>query len=1122
MSLFGAAEMEAVAQIRGGYRMHRLELLNWGTFDGRVWTLRSDGANTLLTGDIGSGKSTIVDAVTTLLLPPRKIAYNRAAGADTRERDLRSYVCGHYKAERNETTGASRPVGLRTDGTSYSVLLGVFRNEQLDDTVSLAQVFWTNDVERGQPERFHVVADVDLTIADDFTKFGDSIAQLRDRLRTRGVRDYPSFPEYGKDFRRAMGIPAEQAMDLFHQTVSMKSVGDLNEFVRVHMLEPFDVQPRIEGLIRHFEDLSKAHAAVRRARDQLAELQPLLVDCDRYDEIGAGLDEVAAHRRSLPIFVAIGKSRDLRAEIEHLTATRDELDGGLNTVVRELGELREQLDQTKRIRDGLGGERLREIERRLPELAAERDGRQHRARKFGDLLTALGLEPVVEQAQFLARRRAAVQSRAELDAHRANVDSELQERVVERARFDDEARIVNTEIRSLRERPSNIPSEYVALRRRLCEAIRADESEMPFAGELIQVADESAEWQGAAERLLRGFGLALLVPDVLYEPVSAWINANHLGHRLVYFHVPATLGPEPSDGQAGDVLARRLELKPSPFVPWLRRELDRRADYECATTLVRFRAAIRAVTREGMIKHGRGRHEKDDRRAVGDRGNYVLGWSNVQKIEALLARASELQHRQTTLGAAMDQLKAEQGTLIARREGLAQLDVFISWDELDWRSTAMTIANLQTEKARIERQSRELADVSRRIEELENAVEVSDGQRRDLDRQLAVVDDRLDTCGAALAEADELVAGVDLDALAGVLAQLASRVAGAPVGNWDRAHTNVSNQLNETEQTLRTDQGRASNRMVNKMAEFRRHYDADTRELDNSVEAIAGYRELHARLVGDDLPRFEAEFKQNLNLNTMREIAQFRSKLNEQRDEIRRRVHTINDSLVRIDYNRGTYIALEPNDTPNTEIRLFRDDLRTCTDNSLGGAGSDQYAEEKFLEVSRIIERFAGREGQADADRAWTKRVTDVREWFTFSASERNRDDDTEREHYTSSGGKSGGQKEKLAYTILAASLAYQFKLEASEGAAKTFRFVVIDEAFGRGSDASTRFGLDLFGRLGLQLLIVTPLQKIRVIEPHVSAVGFVDNETGSYSRLQCMTVEELHERRRRHLADGE
>jgi uncharacterized protein YPO0396 len=48
----------------------------------------------------------------------------------------------------------------------------------------------------------------------------------------------------------------------------------------------------------------------------------------------------------------------------------------------------------------------------------------------------------------------------------------------------------------------------------------------------------------------------------------------------------------------------------------------------------------------------------------------------------------------------------------------------------------------------------------------------------------------------------------------------------------------------------------------------------------------------------------------------------------------------------------------------------------------------------------------------------------------------------------------------------------------------RDFRFAVIDEAFGRGSDASTRYALELFAKLGLQLLIVTPLQKVHVIEP--------------------------------------
>src|SRR6202012_1336955 len=102
----------------------------------------------------------------------------------------------------------------------------------------------------------------------------------------------------------------------------------------------------------------------------------------------------------------------------------------------------------------------------------------------------------------------------------------------------------------------------------------------------------------------------------------------------------------------------------------------------------------------------------------------------------------------------------------------------------------------------------------------------------------------------------------------------------------------------------------------------------------------------------------------------------------------------------------------------------------------------------KFLQVKRIIERFRGREGLSEIDLRWTRKVTDGRQWFLFSASERWREDNRAHEHYTDSGGKSGGQKEKLAYTILAASLAYQFGLEWTAGRSRSFRFVLIDEAF--------------------------------------------------------------------------
>ena len=142
--------------MRPGTRLVSVEVLNWGTFDARVWRLDLNGDNALLTGDIGSGKSTFVDAITTLLVPSQRIDYNKAAGAEKRERDLRSYVLGYYKSERAEEGLSAKPVALR-DHSRYSVILGRFRNEGYGEEMTLAQVFYFRERE-GQPSRFYVVA----------------------------------------------------------------------------------------------------------------------------------------------------------------------------------------------------------------------------------------------------------------------------------------------------------------------------------------------------------------------------------------------------------------------------------------------------------------------------------------------------------------------------------------------------------------------------------------------------------------------------------------------------------------------------------------------------------------------------------------------------------------------------------------------------------------------------------------------------------------------------------------------------------------------------------------------------------------------------------------------------
>lgn len=303
------------------------------------------------------------------------------------------------------------------------------------------------------------------------------------------------------------------------------------------------------------------------------------------------------------------------------------------------------------------------------------------------------------------------------------------------------------------------------------------------------------------------------------------------------------------------------------------------------------------------------------------------------------------------------------------------------------------------------------------------------------------------------------------------------------------------------------------------MQDYRNTWPLETREADASVEAGPEFRKMLVSLRTDDLPRFEKRFKDLLNENTIHEVASFQAQLRGERVQIAERIELINRSLREIDFNEGRFIRLEAAHATDVEVRDFQLDLKACTEGALTGSGDEAYSETKFLQVKRIIERFRGREGSTDLDQKWTRKVTDVRNWFTFSASERWAEDEREHEHYTDSGGKSGGQKEKLAYTVLAASLAYQFGLEWGESKSRSFRFVVIDEAFGRGSDDSAKFGLDLFQKLNLQLLVVTPLQKIHVIEPYVANVGFVSNLDGQSSRLRNLTITQYREEKARRSA---
>ncbi len=1094
-----------------GFRLTRLEVFNWGTFDSRVWTLQLDGKNGLLTGDIGSGKSTLVDALTTLLVPAHRIAYNKAAGADSRERTLRSYVLGHYKSERNEVTGAAKPVSLR-DHNNYSVILGVFHNAGYDQTVSLAQVFWMKEAQ-GQPARFFLGAERALSIASDFANFGSDITQLRKKLRGTGVELHDSFPPYAAWFRRRFGIENDQALDLFHQTVSMKSVGNLTDFVRTHMLEPFEVVPRIQALIGHFDDLNRAHQAVLKAQQQVEWLTPLVADCARHSVLVAEVESLRRCRESLRAHFAGLKLGLLDKRLGQLAEEWGRVDGQVQRLDAAHEEQGRQVDELKQAINDNGGDRLERLAADIRKKEQLRDMRKAKAVRYGELAAVLGERVASDASAFAAQRGQFKVWREEVRNRDADLQNALTEHSVTLRQGKQEHEQLSAEIDSLKRRRSNIDDQQIQIRAALGAALGLNVDDMPFAGELIQVRDDEREWEGAAERLLRGFGLALLVPDAHYKTVAEWVDGSHLRGRLVYFHVRARKTGELPDPHR-DSLVRKLAIKPdSPHYDWLERELAYRFDVACCATQEQFRRETRAITRAGQIKDPTGRHEKDDRHRIDDRSRYVLGWSNSAKIAALEDKRRQLETRLGAVGSQIGGIQKEREGLTRRLDALTRLEEFSSFDELDWACVATEIAALGDERARLESASDVLKQLNERLRELLKAQKETEAELQSARDKRAKIEQRCTDAQDLHQQTEALLLGAVVDeAQSTTLETMRAEALGEhqlTVESCDNREQDVRTWLQARIDAEDLKLKRLAEKIIKGMASFKEAFKLETAEMDASLEAAFEYENLLNQLNRDDLPRFVARFKELLNVNTINEIANFNAQLARERETIKERIAHINKSLGEIDYNPGRYIVLESQASPDAEIRDFQQELRACTEGAVTGSDDALYSEAKFLQVKAIIDRFRGREGLSDQDRRWTAKVTDVRNWFLFAASERWREDNSEHEHYSDSGGKSGGQKEKLAYTILAASLAYQFGLEWGAVRSRSFRFVVIDEAFGRGSDESAQYGLKLFRQLNLQLLIVTPLQKIHIIEPFVSSVGFVHNEGGRASKLRNLSIEE-------------
>jgi uncharacterized protein YPO0396 len=1090
---------------KAGFRLKTVELYNWGTFNKKIYSLNIDNENSLLTGDIGSGKSTVVDAITTLLVPHQKITYNKAAGSSAKERTLYSYIIGEYKNTMDEGMGSSKAISLR-DVHNYTVLLARFENEYLSEVVTVAQFFWLNQGTR-QPNKLFVLSSDVLSIQEHFIKFSTIKSLKKDLKSMKNVQVLNSFKEYTLQFRRLVKIQSEQAMNLFYQTVSMKSVGNLTSFVRGHMLESSGMDTKIDELCHNFNELNHAHNTVLRAKRQMEMLKPIIADSSKYS---TNLNAKKGKERLREILSGyFAKERveliEQRLKILHIEATKSDSKISQNSQLLE--ELEERRFELKDELNRSGGEKIISLDQEIKRADALRDGRKKLHADYQNFSKNLGLPSVSNQHTFLTNLNKIKDEISTIESKRDEIQqkSNLQESFI--GKKQSQKRELEIEIAFLQRRKSNIPKQNSDIRDKIAKELKI---ELPFVGELLRVNDKA--WEGAIERVLRPFALSLLVDESHYTEVSKYIDKTNLKGRIVYLKIS-----KPKNSTlpilVKNSLVEKIDIRHNTqFYEWLENEIYRRFDYSCVDTLTEFRRFKRALTKNGQIKSSLVRHEKDDRFSVNDQRQYVLGWENQDKLFALKNDFEKIKESLSLLDSELLIIKKEQKTVESLRDNLRDMLHFDSFEKMDWYSIAKKIESLKAQKEEIEASS----DIIKTLEDSLKRVTLESKEKQTLLNQLhqkqgKIVSD-IEKFESESRESKELCQtqkelleryGVELRAY---LEE--EKILKVELHTIKRDEQRVRESIQKQIDLLARKIERSSQKITSNMQSYIKEFPTFTKDVDASTSSIKEFEKMFNNLKKDDLPKYEKKFKKLFREGTIQHFLSLKTRLEEEEKSISKKIGLINNSLKSIEYSTGTYIELSMSKTIDSDIREFKEDLKQALSGTVGG--DDSYDEDKFLQVKKIIERFNGRVNLVDVDKKWRKKVTDVRNWFSFGANENYLGDGSLKEYYSDSSGKSGGQKEKLAYTVLASSIAFAYGLE--ENSTKSFRFVMIDEAFGKGSDDSTKYGLELFKKLNLQLLVITPIQKINIIEPYISSIHFVHNHEGMDSSVIGLSIEEYLE----------
>lgn len=1093
---------------QGQIRLAELSVFNWGSFHG-LHTASIDSGGTLVTGDNGAGKSTFIDALMALLLPAGKATFNVAAAqGDRSDRSLLSYMRGSFGSTHD---GSSTRVKSKREKGVVTGLRALYQCED-GSSITLAALFWTASSTNtlSDVKRVYLVAKRNMQLKELLDAFGEGNArQLKQWLRDdTAITDCDSnFTDYQELYRKHLYMDNKNAPALLSRALGLKKIDDLTKLIRELVLEPSDVKEDAKKVVEEFSDLVAIHEQLIDAKEQKTHLSRLPELSKSIAESKLALEKLHLQKNHLSIYFGealsmlwSNKLSELEKELELLgrSIARAETkeNDALGSVEKRHGEYL-----------NLGGDKIESLKKDIQYAKDKLNSVIQASSNYQSDCRSLELGAELNEEIFISNKRAATLKLEKIEDDTKQSQDYFGEIAAQLSEQQKSLNDIKDEIREIKARPdSNINVRYQQLRDEIIESLNLSNDELVFIGELLDVKDDEKAWQGAVERALGGLRTTLLVPQKNYSMVTRWLNVRHTG-----LHVRAQVVTKYNSQDKSSNFTefnergylRKLVWKDHPYRDWLKSHLNK-FDLRCVSGTDELDAKPFSMTKEGLVHMERGRFEKKDQRKIDDRRSWSLGFSNKSRLGLLNLDKQRAELECKKILELSEQARQAMDDVVERKNLWERLNTY-EWEQVNapyWQKRLDIVKadlerleqsgeNLELAKSRWESAKKQLLDIQENTVQLKNDQAVLNSKKVD---------------------AEQLVKKYQLLASTGmsdeVRTLLSDRIGAVTLETADQ-QPEFEKSLDSELEKVRSAKNTAENSANGIMGSFKGKdkWQPITVDWPTGLDGLPDYLEHYSYIEKEGLPELIDQFKERLNKHATQSLARIKTKLESEREDILERIDTINRVLKRTEFKQGSHLRLGSKREKYPHVQEFEHKVRSA----LSQATSDDH-EARFNLLTDVVEILEKASTPGTSNNMESLRLLDPRYQMSFFAEEIDSQTFSVRDVLESSSGKSGGEKESFAGTIVAASLAYVLTPDGYDK--PIYCTVFLDEAFSNTAEAVSRRVLRVFKELHIHVNLITPYKNLNLARESARSLLIAERDSELHESHLCeVTWEEIDRR---------